>query len=280
MRLLSAALFAATVMGARAAANAVPHAPAPWQHPPSTSACATCHGDIATEHAGSAHAHAVDDPIYRAQLATDPSPFCKNCHQATATGCTTCHGGKAVTPKADVCKSCHQFAFPDVKGHVPADAWMQSTWSEAKGASCTTCHNPHDLHADGKPVAVEVTARRDGQQVVLLFTLRARTGHAFPTGDVFRQLEIVCESGAHVGRSTPLQRVYRLLPSHARRVAADMRLPGDGAPFHVEVRVDAEPGASVTYRVDHLRMPDLLAHELNLTSKNRTTFATGSVIAP
>ena len=278
MRLLSAALFAATVMGARAAANAVPNAPAPWQHPPSTSVCATCHGDIATEHAGSAHAHAVDDPIYRAQLALDPSPFCKNCHQATATGCTTCHSA-SITAKPDVCKSCHQFAFPDVKGHVSADAWMQSTWTEAKGASCTTCHNPHDLHADGKPVGVEVTARREEQQVVLLFTLRARTAHAFPTGDVFRQLEVVCESGNILARSTPLQRVYRLLPTGARRVAADMRLLANGAPFHLEIRIDAKPGASIAYRVDHLRTPDALAHELHITN-HRTTFATGSVLAP
>lgn len=64
-------------------------------------ACAGCHGDLAAEHAGSAHGEAAQSEVFvalrdRAQLAWKAASFCDGCHRpvggtAGGLGCLTCH---------------------------------------------------------------------------------------------------------------------------------------------------------------------------------------------
>ncbi|MGZ3421440.1 MAG: hypothetical protein ACXVEE_26425 [Polyangiales bacterium] len=265
--------------------------------------CVSCHSDIATEWRGSLHQRSWNDPIFQAQYAIEPDPFCKSCHapakESEGISCASCHVKQGHVVAKNDCTGCHQFAFPDIKGHVPADGWMQSTiaeWRESpagkQGKSCTSCHMPerdghasHAFPALSLPTAsIAVEIRREQEMVSIAFTLRAKTGHAFPTGDVFREAEIVCAvDGKDVAHSGALRRTYRLLegPSpRPRRVANDGRLPASGAPVTLEVRLEAKPGTVIHYRLEHLRMPDSLARELALSSHNRTTLSNGSVIAP
>jgi hypothetical protein len=110
------------------------------------------------------------------------------------------------------CSACHEFEFPDrTARRVPE--LMQSTVREhARSAqrdqACANCHMPitgsgttqHRSHAflgghDAAWVksAVSVRAERSLDGVRVTLTPR-ELGHAFPTGDLFRRLEISAEA--------------------------------------------------------------------------------------
>ena len=148
-------------------------------------------------------------------------------------GCVTCHVvGKdvlagAATSRAEpaphpllrdprfvgsaACSGCHEFAFPD-RGARGKPELMQATLSEhAKSqtsASCSSCHMPltaggtsaHRSHAfagghDAELVrsAVSVAAERTEHGARITLTPR-NVGHAFPTGDLFRRIEVSAEA--------------------------------------------------------------------------------------
>jgi nitrate reductase cytochrome c-type subunit len=113
------------------------------------------------------------------------------------------------------CASCHEFAFPvrpGPPGLAPREL-MQSTIAEgaastAPGARCASCHMPsagegsraHASHrftvvADPEAVrrAVAVTAERTARGAAVTLAPRS-IGHAFPTGDLFRRLEVSVEA--------------------------------------------------------------------------------------
>ncbi|MEZ4232833.1 MAG: multiheme c-type cytochrome [Polyangiaceae bacterium] len=165
-------------------------------------------------------------------------------------GCVTCHvvegrilaGGKGPAPDAHpvfralsltpagACQSCHEFEFPD-RALRERPLLMQSTVSEhaassMAGTTCASCHmeraadghlrhdfqSSRDVERLRRAVHVEV-ARRDGGRVVL--TLEARgVGHALPTGDLFRRLEIGAELIGDDYRV--LKRDHRYLTRHFR----------------------------------------------------------------
>lgn len=112
---------------------------------------------------------------------------------------------------ASACGSCHEFAFPDA-GKRQKPELMQSTLSEhaaskSSDRSCADCHMPfvsdstankkhrsHRFEASRHPAmvrqSVTIQAVRPGPST-LRFTLSpAWSGHAFPTGDLFRRIEI------------------------------------------------------------------------------------------
>lgn len=141
-------------------------------------ACVGCHVDIAAEWDASLHHASATEPIYLRGFASEPFPFCRECHApeapdegdlatrtALGVGCVTCHvvsgepplapttsgsAPHAVTVEAKLgtaaaCAGCHEFHF-DGTSAVP-NALMQSTVSEhaasAKHAeSCASCHMP------------------------------------------------------------------------------------------------------------------------------------------
>jgi hypothetical protein len=121
------------------------------------------------------------------------------------------------------CAGCHQFNFlgfladADGRGHhVPTEEAQQDTYGEwqasasaTAGETCQGCHMPwvaspgggrHRSHAFRggfdpqlvrQAVSAEVTARETALGVEVSVRIRpGRTGHAFPTGDVFRRAEL------------------------------------------------------------------------------------------
>lgn len=113
------------------------------------------------------------------------------------------------------CAGCHEFRFPGVRDTLtPAPGeLMQSTAREHAASahaatSCASCHmplagdprRPHRSHAFGASrdpalirSAVRVTATRPAPHRLRLELTPTGLGHAFPTGDLFRRLEIVAD---------------------------------------------------------------------------------------
>ncbi|MEO7330235.1 MAG: multiheme c-type cytochrome [Minicystis sp.] len=150
---------------------------------------------------------------------------------AMGVGCVTCHlvgdtvlaaptsspRGKAPHPVArearfagtGACAGCHEFAFPD-RALRRQPELMQSTVTEhdrssAAGTACAACHMPeaagHRSHAFAGTrdeatmrAAVRVSAERSGPSTVRLTLDPVGVGHALPTGDLFRRLEIHAEA--------------------------------------------------------------------------------------
>lgn len=148
--------------------------------------CRNCHGEVAVDWAGSAHATAFDDPMVRAAFARErESKFCQGCHApesdlaalpsdraaAIGVGCVSCHldldghtvlAGPGPDTRAphplrrserfagpDACAACHEFGFPDDR--ADPTLLMQRTISEHQASdaaerSCQSCHMPRGSH--------------------------------------------------------------------------------------------------------------------------------------
>jgi hypothetical protein len=112
------------------------------------------------------------------------------------------------------CAACHEFSFPDPARRRRREL-MQSTVSEHKSSPfadvpCAGCHMPavterggrtHRSHAFAASrdaallrSAVRVTASRVGDGTVEVRLAPNGVGHAFPTGDLFRRLEVRAEA--------------------------------------------------------------------------------------
>lgn len=144
---------------------------------PRPSACGQCHEAAVAQWRGSMHAHAWNNPVFRAEYDAAPAASCRGCHDpsATATGvdCATCHvrdgavvavrrtaRGQAAHPivvdamltEVSACASCHQFNFTDDGIHDPTEL-LQSTvqeWrtqSAANSATCQDCHMEREFSA-------------------------------------------------------------------------------------------------------------------------------------
>lgn len=175
------------------------------------------------------------------------------------------------------CANCHEFAFPDSSARVRPEL-MQSTVTEharsnERDESCADCHMPrtesgHLSHAfpggnDTRLVrsALLVAARRTPSGARIRLTPR-RTGHAFPTGDLFRRLEVAAEAvGADwnvvAAERRYLARHWQRQPSPfgvvLRKAVKDDRPLADA----VEVELELGPAAadvSVTWRVAYQRV--------------------------
>ena len=111
------------------------------------------------------------------------------------------------------CASCHQFTFPD-RAPRSEPALMQATLHEhaesgARDVPCASCHMPrvgsgsgrHRSHAfpgghdpEFVKAGLRVRAERRARNRVVLVLQTAGVGHAFPTGDLFRRLEVSAEA--------------------------------------------------------------------------------------
>ncbi len=123
----------------------------------------------------------------------------------------------AALRSAEFCGTCHQIHFlpvsdPEAVAYDPAE-WLQDTyreWSQSdaarSGVSCQACHMKRVVAANGRAhtnhrfpgmydaalvrraVSVELTARRQGGRIHVDASVRpGAIGHAFPTGDMFRE---------------------------------------------------------------------------------------------
>jgi hypothetical protein len=136
-------------------------------------------------------------------------------------------GGHAVlgdarlaTPAA--CGGCHQFEFPAPSGHASGPPMQDTLGEHERSAAATTacqgCHMPevpsrgggahrsHAFRVQGDKAmlaqAVEVTSAALGKGEVRLSLAPGRVGHAFPTGDLFRQVEVRARPVDASGRPT------------------------------------------------------------------------------
>ncbi len=144
---------------------------------------------------------------------------CVTCHVTGRGGVLSTHGDKAsphplrVAPEfagPAACAGCHEFGFPGARV-LPRPDDMQETVREhaaswARDYACADCHMPwvddgagrghrsHQFVASRDPEmlarAVGVAARRIGPTEVELTLTPGAAGHAFPTGDLFRRLEL------------------------------------------------------------------------------------------
>ena len=155
---------------------------------------------------------------------------------------------------------------------------MQSTISEharsaEAGLACAECHMPraaagHRSHAfpggyDRALVqgALQLRAEREGGRVRVTLTPR-RAGHAVPTGDLFRRLEVSAEAiGAEwqvlAAKRRFLARHFRRVPSPfgvaLREVVSDDRPLA--APVTVELELgDAARALPISWRVAYQRV--------------------------
>jgi len=204
-------------------------------------------------------------------------------------GCVTCHveageitgvrgraagavhavRGDARLATQAACEPCHQFEFP-----APQRAPMQGTADEHRasrhaGESCQRCHmapvagsngKPHRSHdfrvlGDSEKLRSAVTARaaRDGDRAVTVSLSAARIGHAFPTGDMFRRLEVraraVGEHGEDGEAARPAVLARRFTMVHGPQSAARMEIGDDRVPASGEAReVRLSFGEAVTAR--------------------------------
>ncbi len=178
------------------------------------------------------------------------------------------------------CAGCHEFDFPDAVlrgGHLR----MQSTVSEHAGSpqasvSCAGCHmrrdasgrRTHDVSVAGSPAmvrsAVTVKAQRVGDGRIRIELTPATMGHAFPTGDLFRRVELTAEA---LGEDQiVLARDVRYLARHFRRtqrksglamavLVADDRVGPDSDPRVVELDLGTvAKGRPIAWRVAYQRV--------------------------
>jgi hypothetical protein len=178
------------------------------------------------------------------------------------------------------CAGCHEFEFPDRNARKSPEL-MQSTVSEhARSAqgdrACASCHMPavgpggvpHRSHAfrgghDRGLVesAVVVQAERAGALVRITITPR-ELGHAFPTGDLFRRLEVSAEAVGPEWQVVASQRRY--LMRHWQREPSPFgvvlrRVTQDDRPLATPVLIELPLGAKasnlpIAWRVAYQRV--------------------------
>jgi hypothetical protein len=225
-------------------------------------------------------------------------------------GCVTCHvqdghvtGSHAVAARAGAhavvadaraassaaCERCHQFAFPE-----PQRAPMQGTADEHRASphaaeSCESCHmtllqdepgrthRSHDFRVLGDTArlrsALTARASRADDHVVTLSLAAARVGHAFPTGDMFRRLEVraraVDATGATVATAPPVVLARRFGRHRAERVQiGDDRLPASGAAREVAlVFADPVSAREVRWEVVYQRLDATMARAFGVDTR-------------
>ena len=188
------------------------------------------------------------------------------------------------------CGSCHQFDFPvagpgeRVRYH-PGQP-LQNTvaeWSQSRYADrpCQRCHMPvtgdagmqHTNHAFrslddpemmARAVRVTADARRRGRAVqVTVVIAPGELGHAFPTGDMFRQAVLTVRTGT-ARRHAVLMRYFAQTitddgTGHLLGQVDDTRIPppGTGPPARFELELDDPRATEVSWSLALFRLaPD------------------------
>lgn len=224
------------------------------------------------------------------ELAADLGVGCVTCHVVGEHVLSTERSATANAPHpvtrsaafatSAACASCHEFSFPDSALRARPEL-MQATLREHAGskasqAPCASCHMPvvgeganrHRSHvfpgghdADFVKGSLVVRAeRRDGQTVRLVLSA-SRVGHAVPTGDLFRRLEVSAEAIGSDYQVTSSARRYlarhwseqRKLSTSIRSVSSDDRV--SSAPFEIELALDGSAvERPVAWRVAYQRV--------------------------
>jgi hypothetical protein len=193
------------------------------------------------------------------------------------------HGAAAAAPHpvlrderlegSAACAGCHEFAFPDRAARSRAEL-MQSTVSEHARSSqrdraCADCHMPRNdagrrshVFPGGRDEnlvkgAVAVSARRTPNGSVHIALRPLETGHAFPTGDLFRRLELSAEAVGGEWQVVATQRRY--LTRHWQRQPSPFGVllrtaTSDDRPLASEVEIELPLGSAARGLPAHWRV--------------------------
>jgi hypothetical protein len=143
------------------------------------------------------------------------------------------------------CAGCHEFRFPGAIGDDD-DHFMQTTVREHRRSpsaerACAECHMPlvagrrsHAFAEVRDPAWLRknlgATASLPDENRVRITLVQPDPGHAYPSGDLFRRLEVGCEIRDAAGKTIQrevrhLARHFEVLPGHqGRRLTRDNRV--------------------------------------------------------
>ena len=256
------------------------------------------------------HAPEADPALPPSAELAEIGVACTTCHVETGNVVTASRAsGKAPHPvrvdpalaTRQACARCHEFDFPTLAGVAMQSTLTEHASSTFSARECQSCHMPlaaqshkpaHDFSVLANPElirsAVRVSAARWNDSSIEV-TLRAGVvGHAFPTGDLFRRLElracvdqggrVVCAPPAHLGRQYRVE----LTPHGTERVpVSDTRVaaPGTAPPSTVRLRFDSDVSQlGVSWSVVYQRADDAMAKLLGLEPKSdEITVASGKL---
>ena len=224
---------------------------------------------------------------------------CTTCHVESANVVTASHAsGDSPHPvRSDpalaskkACARCHEFDFPLLPGVAMQSTLTEHARSTVSTRECQSCHMPldakrhksaHDFRVLGNPdlirSAARVSAARWNERSIEVSLRAINVGHAFPTGDLFRRLELracvdqgareVCAPPAHLARQYRVQ----LTPQGNQRVPiADTRVAAPGTAPPSTVRLAFEIDVSklpVRWSVVYQRADDAMAKVFGLDQK-------------
>ena len=137
----------------------------------------------------------------------------------------------------------------------------EHAWSDERSTPCQGCHMPEgaghrfvgvrDRRLRGTALAIEADAQRIEDGVRLTLRLTSQAGHAVPTGDIARRLEVTAWSGG-ARESVRFGRIVAIEGWRFTEVA-DTRVPARGERV---VELDLESAGSVVrWRIDLLTLP-------------------------
>jgi hypothetical protein len=176
---------------------------------------------------------------------------------------------------SEACAGCHDFRF-DAVAPTPYDrtGMLQGTLHEwhtvEERGSCQSCHmregervshafaGARDPALLARALQVEASASARGRRTEVTLSLASRAGHAVPTGDMFRRLEIEAWPArrARSGASTTLMRRFAPARGVIREVSDD-RVPATGTR---EVVLSLPHASRVGWRVTWQALDPALAH--------------------
>lgn len=193
-----------------------------------------------------ADCHAPESATDRAKSETDLGVACVTCH-ASPTLSTRLgheswlpHPARRKTARKDpsrpdaLCEDCHEVRYTDSHFVLQRTA-SEHRASRAKDTPCISCHMPRvttsaGTHVDHRAFASRdpqllaeastIEVSREGAEMRFVFT-RAKAGHAFPTGDVFRRLRLVVRDASGKRAERILSRKTREVPERDDRPFAD-----------------------------------------------------------
>jgi hypothetical protein len=278
--------------------------------------CGACHRRHYREWERSAHHTSYTNPIFQDEFGSRRSPFCARCHaprpdRESGIDCAACHvrdgavlsttvSGRAPhasreTPELAgtlACARCHQFEFEGQTDELlqrTVDEWMASAH---RGTNCQGCHmraggahHAHDFPGGldtrllRDAITVVARATHEGGRTRVHFELSANgAGHAVPTGDIFRRVELRAwpEGEEDMVESVLLGRRFRV--DHGWHEREDRRIPASGS-----LPIDLTFGGNarrVVYTIDLWRTHPDRARENGWSDRDvRRRLASGTVRA-
>jgi hypothetical protein len=176
----------------------------------------------------------------------------------------------AAFASTDACASCHEFAFPGLPGNEDRELMQTTVREHARSASadrsCASCHMPErggrrshrfDLHRDESWLReqVDASATRLSADTVRITLTQRTEGHALPTGDLFRRVEVgakvIDDAGVELHRETSyLARYLDTIPGErARTLTLDNRVFSEPREIELTFPADALRGNRVAWWV-------------------------------